>query len=219
MNSKNWKSLALVASLALGLSACANDEEKAPPSNPYAGVWALQSPITLYRTYGKDINLFCPKILRAMAGKKVDGREVNPRLNPYIVQTNGEVFKYSSVMTMDQQGYRDAYYQGVVNDKGQFFIGGSEQASFQQMTAVRPGIIADRSRWSVDNNRTVLTVYKSRKNLYFIRTSTEEMDGYLATRQTCEDMANQKSHDDGDDRAAQADEDHEETEFEMEDPK
>lgn len=220
MNSKNWKALALVATLALGLSACGNDEEKAPPSNPYAGVWAMQGPITLYRTYGKDINLFCPKILRAINSKTADGRPVNKsKLNPYIVQTNGEVFLYSSVMTIDQEGYREAFYQGVVNDKGQFFMGGSEQVSFQQMTAIRPGVIADRSRWSTDANRVVLTVYKAKNNLYFVRTSQEEMDQYLATRQTCEDMANQHTTDDGADRAEESAEEHEDTEHETEVPK
>jgi hypothetical protein len=216
MSSKNWKSLALVAYLALGLTACGNQEETEAPANPYAGVWANQDALNLYRKHGKDLNQFCPRVLRAMEGKKVDGRKISVYLNPYIVQTNGEVFKYSSTLDVHTAGYREQFYQGVVTSEGKFYMGGLQGDSFLQASARSEGVIKDRSTWTVDTNRVVLTVYKDRKNLYFVRTEQREMDMYLSTRQQCVDLVSEKSADDRDQRSEEAGEQHEdETDLEM----
>lgn len=209
MNSKNWKSLMFASALALSLTACGNSNEQAPPASPYSGMWANSFALQKYRENKANPNGFCEYVYAWINGEKVDGRKIDLKLHPYVIQTSNEVFLYSSVMSMNQSGYREIFFQGVVKDDGQFFMGGTN-TGFQSAGLRKVDLIQDRSRFSVDQNRTVLTVYKSRKNYYFLRTEPGEMDAFLAARTTCEDnyyqnKANQNdrteegndNHDDG----------------------
>jgi hypothetical protein len=186
MSSKNWKSLLFAFTLAASLTACGQKEDTAPAASPYTGVWANQYALTKWRENKGNLNAFCQYVYAWAGKKKVQGRYIDLKLHPYIVQTNNEVFLYSSYMSMNQAGYREVYYQGVL-DKDGILLMSNGSTSFQAFETRRTDVIADRSRFSVDQNRTLLTVNQSRKNLHFVRTEPGEMAAYITDRTTCEE--------------------------------
>ncbi len=185
MSSKDWKSLLFVAAVSLLATACGPDDKKEEPGSSYAGLWASKANLTTYRDSKNDINRFCAQAVRIFDR---NGRASMP-LYPYVIHANGEVFTYDSDYDIQTKEYRDRNYQGVVSDVGTF---AAVPVNYQNYGHTRQSIIKDRSVFMVNENRTLLTVFDRResRNYYFIRTSPEEMNNYLASLQVCKDAWN-----------------------------
>ena len=130
MKSKNWMMILLLPLTVGALSACQHDDHKDEGStSTFAGVWMNQQAITTFRQNlpnltNDDRESFC----RAVAddcvpyGLRPDGPIGNLVLDALLIQSNGEVSRYTPEMRSQSanRAYVEALHVGHISNDGDF---------------------------------------------------------------------------------------------------
>ena len=193
MRSKDWKSLLFIGLVGMGLVACGSDKKDSEVTSSYSGIWADRDAISNMRNYGEsNRGEFCRRVYSAYDNREIAGRIQSWYLNPYLVQSNGEVFTYNSSARVELETFRNCHYQGVVTADGLYSSGSPTQRGFE-FCEIRQGVIRNGARFQMDETQAILRVFQERKNRYFVRTTPLEMDNYLALRTECMEARDQKA--------------------------
>ncbi len=178
MRSIGWRSSLICLSVLTSIVACSGPEETQDVPSPYMGLWADYNALINYRTNKERTQEFCRLVY---ANYEKQGRD-GYYLNPYLIQSSGEVFTYNSTDITNMEIFRERHYQGVVTNAGMFSLAVVET---ENSTDRPPSIILDDSQFVLSPSQATLDIFNAQKNLKYARTTPEEMDEYLAKRTTC----------------------------------
>lgn len=123
MYSKDWKISLFALVAVVALSAC-GDKKQSKPATPFAGIWINQENLKTYSRYAGQLQsgentAFCNEVSRNLPRFA----ESDYRLIALLVQSNGEVFRYSPGESASAPGFRQRNIMGVVDAKGLFTPG------------------------------------------------------------------------------------------------
>jgi|GEM_PF-6320078 len=190
MNSKGWKVSLFTLAAVVALSAC-GEKKKSKPVSPYTGIWIETQNIKEYSTYRGQLMAgssydFCKKVYVNRARY----RDESSRVKVWVVQANGEVFRYSSEAA-GTPGYRESNYVGTVTPAGLFVAGSvgldGRTASYNQVGfGYVPGAdigLPPRATFNVVGNS--MRMYSDSSFATFSRHSRVEVEEYRMHVASC----------------------------------
>lgn len=186
MNSKNWKSLIVIAGLSILATACGNDKDASAPTSAYTGIWANAEALQAFRMFGSDTDRFCDVVYEVFETGEYDGKRVDLALNGYIIQSNGDVLQYNSTLPIESADYRKLYFQGTVNYEGLFKLGSPAQVYNNPRDADSDHVIYNNAHLILDASSGQMQVF-GENNYFMMRTDSKELLAYDAKLRICED--------------------------------